>query len=297
MEKVRIEDLKPGMILARTIYGIDGRVLVREQGQITPAILDKLKELGLPAAYIKTGDEEQAITDPVSEATRMDLVKSLSKLDSQVRAGGNVSLSFSKRPLYDLVDEIVNHKNNLIGITDIRLHDDYTYGHSVNVAVIATKMGLLMDYNQLKLADLAVGALFHDIGMTKIPLELLHKKGELSEKEMEVIRTHPEVGYTFLRQNQEVSTVSAHVALQHHERFDGSGYPKGSSGENIHEFARIVAVADVFDSLTTEKIYRRAKTIPEALIIIEGKKGADFDPQMVELFMKVIDIDKIASTY
>jgi HD-GYP domain-containing protein (c-di-GMP phosphodiesterase class II) len=297
MEKIRIEDLKPGMILARTIYGIDGRVLVREQGEITPTILDKLKQLGLPAAYIKTGDENDAINDPVSEATRMDLVKSLSKLDTQVRSGGNVSLSLSKRPLYDLVDEIVNNKNNLIGITDIRLHDDYTYGHSVNVAIIAVKMGLLMDYNQLKLADLAVGALFHDIGMTKIPLEILHKKGELSEKELEVIRTHPEVGYSFLRQNQEVSTVSAHVALQHHERYDGSGYPKGISGDAIHEFARIVAVADVFDSLTTEKIYRRAKSIPESLIFIESKKGTDFDPQIVEVFMKVIDIQKIASTY
>ena len=297
MEKVRIEDLKPGMTLARTIYGIDGRVLVREQNQITQAVLDKLKELGLPAAYIKNSDSEEAITDPVSEATRMDLVKSLAKLDAQLRSGGNVSLASSKRPLYDLVDEIVTSKNNLIAITDIRLHDDYTYGHSVNVAIIAVKMGLLMDYNQLKLADLAVGSLFHDIGMTKIPMEFLNKKRDLTEEEMKVIRTHPETGYAFLRQNQEVSTVSAHVALQHHERYDGSGYPKGIAGDAIHEFARIVAVADVFDSLTTERIYRRAKTIPEALIIIEGKKGTDFDPQIVETFMKVIDIEKIASTY
>ena len=297
MEKIRIEDLKPGMILARTIYGIDGRVLMREQNQITPAILDKLKELGLPAAYIKTSDEDLIINDPVSETTRMDLVKSLSKLDTQLRAGGNVSLASSKRPLYDLVDEIVTTKHNLIGITDIRLHDDYTYGHSVNVAIIAVKIGLLMEYNQLKLADLAVGSLFHDIGMTKIPLELLHKKGELNEAELKIIQTHPEIGYGFLRQNQEVSTVSAHVALQHHERFNGSGYPRGMVGDAIHEFARIVAVADVFDSLTTEKIYRRAKTIPEALIIIEGKKGTDFDPQMVDLLMKVIDIEKIPSTY
>ncbi len=297
MEKVRIEDLKPGMILAKTIYGIDGRVLIREQNQITSVILEKLKELGLPAAYIKTGNDDPVIPDPVSEATRIDLVKSLSKLDSQVRAGGNISLASSKRPLYDLVDEIVNNKNNLIGMTDIRLHDDYTFGHSVNVAIIAVKMGLLLDYNQLKLADLAVGSLFHDIGMTKIALEILNKKGELTTEELKLIQTHPEVGYGILRQNQDVSTVSAHVALQHHERYNGRGYPRGIAGDAIHEFARIVAVADMFDSLTTEKIYRHAKTIPEALIIIEGKKGTDFEPQMVELFMKVIDIEKIASTY
>jgi HD-GYP domain-containing protein (c-di-GMP phosphodiesterase class II) len=297
MEKVRIEALKPGMILAKTIYGIDGRVLVRDRVQITPVILEKLKELGLPAAYIKTGADDPVIADPVSEATRMDLVKSLSKLDTQVRAGGNISLASSKRPLYDLVDEIVNNKNNLIGMTDIRLHDDYTFGHSVNVAIITVKIGLLLDYNQLKLADLAVGSLFHDIGMTKIALEILNKQKELTGEELKIIQTHPEIGYNILRQNQDVSTVSAHVALQHHERYNGTGYPRGITGDTIHEFARIVAVADTFDSLTTERIFRHAKTIPEALIIIEGKKGTDFDPQMVELFMKVIDIDKIASTY
>ncbi len=297
MEKVRIEELKPGMILAKTIYGIDGRVLVREQAQITSIILEKLRELGLPAAYIKTDDDEQIKPDPVSETTRMDLIRSLSKLEAQVRSGGNVSFASSKRPLYDLVDEIVTNKNNLIGMTDIRLHDDYTFGHSTNVAVIAVKMGVLLDYNQLKLAELAVGALYHDIGMTKIPLEILNKKDELTAGELKLIQAHPETGYTMLRQNQDVSTVSAHVALQHHERFNGSGYPRGIVGDAIHEFARIVAVADTFDSLTTEKIYRHAKTIPEALLLIESKKGTDFDPAMVELFMKVIDIDKIASTY
>jgi putative nucleotidyltransferase with HDIG domain len=288
MEKVRIEDIKPGMILARTIYGTDGRILIRDNAEISSSILQKLKEMGLPAAYIKTSENEEQIVDIVSEATRTDLVRSLSKLDAQVRSGGEVNLISSKRSLYDLVDEIVCNQKNLVGLNDIRFHNDYTYGHSVNVTIIAVKIGLQMGYNQLKLADLAVGALFHDIGMIKVPLEILDKQGNLSDSELKLIYSHPELGYNMLRQNHDVSTVSAHVAYQHHERYNGSGYPRGMVGDTIHEFARIVAVADVYDALTTEKIYRPAKLTWEALQIIDNQKSVDFDPQVVDIFMKVI---------
>lgn len=275
MEKVRIEDLKPGMVLARTIYGTDGRILVKESAEISASILEKLRKMGLPAAYIRKTDDSES-PDLVSDATRMDLIRSLSKIDTEVRTGGDPNLGSSKIPLYDLVDEIVRNQRILLGMTDIRLHNDYTYGHSVHVAIIATKIGLQMGYNQLKLADLAVGALFHDIGMTKIPLEILEKTDNLNEEELKLIRTHPEIGYNMLRQNQDISNVSAHVAYQHHERYNGSGYPRGMAGDAIHEFARIVAIADVYDSMTTEKIYRPAKPVLEAISFIDSKKRNRF---------------------
>lgn len=289
MEKVRIEDLKPGMILARTIYGTDGRILVKEKAEISASILEKLRKLGLPAAYIRKPDDPDR-PDLVSDETRMDLVRSLSKIDTEVRAGGDLKLGASKIPLYDLVDEIVRNQKVLLGMTDIRLHNDYTYGHSVHVAIIAVKIGLQMGYNQLKLADLAVGALFHDIGMTKIPLAILEKTDDLTEEEMKLIQTHAEVGYNMLRQSQDISNVAAHVAYQHHERYNGSGYPRGMAGDAIHEFARIVAIADVYDSMTTEKIYRPAKPVMEAMNYIDTRKGIDFDPKIVDIFEQVVAV-------
>jgi HD-GYP domain-containing protein (c-di-GMP phosphodiesterase class II) len=168
-----------------------------------------------------------------------------------VRSGQNANLLASKQPLYDMVDEIVCNHKNLIGLTDIRLRKDYIYGHSVNVCIIAVKIAVNMGYNQLKLADLAVGALFHDLGMTKIPLEILEKTSELTDAELKLIQKHPEDGYNLLKQNPSISASSAHVAFQHHERYNGTGYPRGMAGEAIHEFARITAVADVYDSMTT----------------------------------------------
>jgi HD-GYP domain-containing protein (c-di-GMP phosphodiesterase class II) len=287
MKKVRIEDLKAGMKLARTIYSPEGLILVRECTAITDHIITKLRQLGLPAAYISTTDGE-IIPEPVSELTRVDLIRSLSKLDNAVRSGQSANLLASKQPLYDLVDEIVCNHRNLIGITDIRLRKDYIYGHSVNVSIIAIKIAIHMGYNQLKLADLAVGTLFHDFGMTKIPLELLDKMGGLTDAELKLIQTHPEEGYNLLRQNQSISASSAHVAFQHHERYNGTGYPRRMAGEAIHEFARITAVADVYDSMTTERLYRHAKSQMETMDFIRANRGIEFDPIVVDMMEKII---------
>ncbi len=287
MDKVRIDDLRPGMKLARTLYSPEGLILVRENTDLTEQIIKKLKLLGMPAAYI-IGKAENIIPEPVSEATRVDLIKSLSKLDADVRSGKNANLLASKQPLYALVDEIVCNPKNLIGITDIRLRKDYIYGHSVNVSIIAVKIGLNMGYNQLRLAELAVGALFHDIGMTKVPIEILDKIGGLTDPELKLIHAHPEEGYNILKQNQNISASSAHAAYQHHERYNGTGYPRGMAGDSIHEFARIIAVADVYDSMTTERLYRHAKTSIEAFNFIKTNKGIDFDPTVVEIFEKTL---------
>jgi HD-GYP domain-containing protein (c-di-GMP phosphodiesterase class II) len=287
MDKVRIENLKSGMKLAKTIYSPEGLILVRESTVITDHIVAKLRQLGLPAAYISTTSDEK-IPEPVSEMTRVDLIRTLSKLDSEVRSGQNANLLASKEPLYDLVDEIVCNHKSLLGLTDIRLRKDYIYGHSVNVCIIAVKIAIHMGYNQLKLADLAVGALFHDLGMTKVPIEILDKIGGLTDPELKLIHAHPEEGYNLLKQNQSIAASSAHVAYQHHERYNGTGYPRGMSGEAIHEFARITAIADVYDSMTTERLYRHAKTPVEAMNFIHENRGIEFDPNIVDIMDKII---------
>lgn len=287
MEKVRIENLKSGMKLAKTIYSPEGLILVRADTAITDHIISKLRQLGLPAAYIGTSNEEK-IPEPVSETTRVDLIRSLSKLDSEVRSGQNANLLASKGPLFDLVDEIITNHKSLIGMTDIRLRKDYIYGHSVNVCIIAVKIAIHMGYNQLKLADLAVGALFHDLGMTKIPIEILDKIGGLTDPELKLVHTHPEEGYNLLKQNQSIAASSSHVAYQHHERFNGTGYPRGMAGEAIHEFARITAIADVYDSMTTERLYRHAKSPAEAMNYIHQNRGIEFDPNIVDIMDKIV---------
>lgn len=288
MQKIRIEKLSPGMVLARSIYATDGRMLVREKTKLSESLLERLKTLGLPAAYIQTMVQSEA-DEVVSEITRVDLIKSLSKLEKTARFGKKLDLLQSKQPLFALIDEVNRNRSQpLTDFPDIRLRDDYLYGHSVNVCVIAVKLGLKLGYNSLKLAELAVGTLFHDLGMTQIPLNILNKTTPLSEEEIERIKTHPETGYKLLKSNFGVSNVAAHIAYQHHERYDGNGYPRRLTGRKIHEFARIAAIADVFDSMTTEKLYRPAQSFQETVTYITSKSGTEFDPELVEILLKII---------
>lgn len=289
MEKIRIENVKPGMILARSIYSLDGRILVREKTEVSSAVLNRLKEMRLPSVYIETAtdgnlDDHKLISDD----THMDLLRQLYKLDTEFRSGKNVSLFSLRQPLSTMIDEIVGSSKNLPALINIRFHNDYTYSHSVNVGMVAAKIGLQMGYEQNKLVELAVGALLHDIGMTRISLDLLTRIGGLTEAEMVQIQMHAKNGFDLLKSNHEIPGASAHVAHQHHERWNGSGYPRGLKGPEMHEYARITAVADVFDAMTTEKLYRYAKTVPETLEYIKSKKGEEFDPTVVDALDQIV---------
>jgi HD-GYP domain-containing protein (c-di-GMP phosphodiesterase class II) len=277
------------MIVAKSIYSVDGRVLVREKATLNDGLIEKLKDMGLPAAYIKTVAGHK-VNELVSEITRIDLIRSLSKLEASIRTGKKLDLLESRKTLMPLMDEIVRSRNALVpDFSDIRMHNDYIYGHSVNVCVLAVKTGIKMGYNKGRLGELAIGTLLHDIGMTKVPVAVLDKTTELTPEEVEIIRKHPETGYRMINSIFGISAISSCVAFQHHERYNGTGYPRGISGSSIHEFARIVAIADVFDSLTTEKVYRHAYSSKEALDHIVSRVGTEFDPEMVKVFVEIIE--------
>lgn len=290
MEKVKIEYLEPGSILAKSIYTADGKILIRQKTEVSASMISKLKELRLPSAYIQRSAADREIKDLVSDLTRSDLHQSLSKLDSEIRSGSGMNFGFCRQPLIALIDEVISNRKNLLGLTDIRLYNDYTYGHSVHVCIIAVKIALEMGYNQSELTDLAVGALFHDIGMTKMPYDILRRIGHLTKEEVKVIQSHPVTGHQMLLYDQDISETSARVALEHHEHFNGGGYPHGISGPEIHEFSRIITVADVYDAMTTDKVYRPARSSSEAVNYLKSQKGVGYDPEVVNVFEKTVTL-------
>jgi putative nucleotidyltransferase with HDIG domain len=141
-----------------------------------------------------------------------------------------------------------------------------TYTHSVNVCAISLALAQKMGIRDIKdLNHLGTGALLHDIGKSKISLKILDKKGSLNESEMEIIRRHPQYGFELIINSEIIPYESHYPILQHHEREDGSGYPHNLISENIHKFSKIVAIADVFDAMTTRRSYRGAKDAYPAL--------------------------------
>ncbi|NLL51521.1 MAG: HD-GYP domain-containing protein, partial [Peptococcaceae bacterium] len=156
--------------------------------------------------------------------------------------------------------------------------------------VLALILGLGKGYSHAKLLELGMGVIMHDVGKVSLPKEILNKPGRLSTEELEEVKQHPFLGYDVIRKNHDFSINSAHVALQHHERWTGGGYPRGLKGKEIHEFGRITAVADVYDALISKRPYRQAQEPYQAYEYIYSQAGHHFDPDVVRIFTKRIAV-------
>lgn len=169
----------------------------------------------------------------------------------------------------------------------VERRDPYTTGHSLGVAELSRKIGEKMGLSEKELMGLYISGLLHDIGKSTIPLEILVKPGRLNELEMKLIRLHAQAGYEILKDIAFPWPVAL-VALQHHERLDGSGYPQGLKGYEIIREAKIVAVADIVDAMTHDRPYRPGYGIEKAKEELKENKGKKYDPEVVEACLLVL---------
>ncbi|MCR4442505.1 MAG: HD domain-containing phosphohydrolase [Peptococcaceae bacterium] len=169
----------------------------------------------------------------------------------------------------------------------IESRDNYTGSHSMRVCNIATTIGRKMNLSSEVIRDISISAILHDIGKIGIPEAILQKPGKLSDDEFEIIKMHPVIGYNALKNIKFLSNVAEYI-LYHHERYDGKGYPYGKQGNEIPLASRILCVADVYEALISERVYRQAVTHKEAIDIIYKEKGKMFDPLIVDVFVGII---------
>lgn len=173
-------------------------------------------------------------------------------------------------------------------LTQITNKDYYTYSHSVNVGLycmtygVKTKMGL----NDTR--DLGIGGMFHDIGKSKIPAEIINKDGSLTEEEFELIKKHPVYGEGILKEMDCYQDRVIDMVRDHHERYEGNGYPNGSKGDDVTLFARICKIMDVYDALTTRRSYKKAMIPIEALVLMKREMSGHFDPKLVDNFIQLM---------
>ncbi|MDR3588678.1 MAG: HD-GYP domain-containing protein [Negativicutes bacterium] len=163
--------------------------------------------------------------------------------------------------------------------------------HSWNVKSIAVNLAHNLDLSAEVSQELSTAALLHDIGKLIIPRRILHKPGKLTEAEFEIIKEHSPNGFHFLKAISQLEHI-AEAVLYHHEKFDGSGYPEGRAGEDIPLISRILTIADVYEATTADRVYRKAMTREMALAILYDGRGTQFDPSMVDIFLKnIVDDD------
>lgn len=290
MRKISISKVFPGMITARTVYSSSGHVLLSKGMSLNPMFIRRLKELGIPAIYIQEGylGDRTEVEDVVSEKTRVETQQTVRRIFTEINRNKRVDIGAAKAAVNNIVDELLRNRRVVLNLTDIRSYDDYIFGHCVNVCILSVMTAITLEYNELQLRDLGVGAILHDIGKLLVSKDILNKPGKLAPAEMDKVKEHSKCGFDILREQQELSLLAAHIAFQHHEKVDGTGYPRGLKGGEIHEFSRLAAVADVYDALTADRVYRKAYMPHEALKIINEGSGTHFDSEVVRAFMEKV---------
>ncbi len=168
----------------------------------------------------------------------------------------------------------------------LELRDKETVGHSRRVTELAEELAEALDLSEKERQDVRFGALLHDIGKMAIPDEILNKPGKLTPEERKIIETHPQEGFNLLEHISYLA-YAAQISLHHHEKWDGSGYPDGLAGEEIPYLARLFAIVDVWDAITSERSYSNAWPIPMARAYLKDEKGVSFDPEIVDVFLRM----------
>jgi len=188
-----------------------------------------------------------------------------------------------------IIDEISAKIDQVESIQQLRIIDEYTFSHGVNVSSICSALALKFDFNEKDIKDLTLAAFLHDIGKTKIPVEILNKPKPLIPTEFDIMKQHTKYGYDIIKNHMGLPERIALVALEHQEKYNGSGYPKGLKGKEISLFSQITAIADVYDALVSQRVYKEPMTSAEAIkvMIAEGSKA--FNPFVLYKFIYLVN--------
>ncbi|MCX7667453.1 MAG: HD-GYP domain-containing protein [Atribacterota bacterium] len=289
MIKVRVQDLKPGMIVGYPLLRDDGVVLLREGVTLTNRLIIRIKEAGFEYIYVRDRRfRDVDIEETISYDVRRQALLTLNDSFSSIVKGKQTSLEPIRKLVDEIIDEVLSSRRSVVSLVQLRQHDDAVFSHSVNVSALSVFLGKFLGLSRQQLRMLALGSLMHDLGKVKVPLEILNKPGRLLPGEWEVMRNHPLWSVELMTGRAPEEVVSITVALQHHERLDGSGYPYGLLENDIHFLSRICACSDVYDALTVDRPYRQRFSYAEALEYLMGNAGKLFDLQVVTAMVRHI---------
>lgn len=289
MRKIGILNCEPGMILGKAIF-YNGTAILLEAGAIlTVSYLDRLKELGITEIYVED-DISSGLTihDVVKEETRLEAIEFVKNTMDNYSPLNMLDSEEIIAVVHKILDDILTLDEIIVNLMDIKTCDIYTFSHCVNVCVLSIITGVKLNLTEPELLELGIGALMHDIGKVMIPPEILKKKSALTEYEYHIIKQHSIYGYNILKTLPLISEASARVALDHHERYDGKGYPNGLMNEHIHIYSRIVAVTDIFDALTSDRIYRDKISTNQAIEYLTMIAAPTLDLMVLNCFVQIV---------
>jgi len=283
---VRTRSVKEGMKIDQAIIDRMGRILIARGAVLNDYLIDSLLKLGITSIYIREGEEDpedieiSPLAQSVIEKVRVDdhaKVKLSESVKQRVAQG--IQYLYNNTESQDFTDTTNNIANDLmraisdndaiaVDIGALKISDEYTFKHSVDVATMSMIVAKQHGLKENQIFEIGVAGLLHDLGKSKIPNEILNKPARLTEEEFEVMKQHSVYGYKILKEKDSVSNQVLLGVLQHHEKVNGAGYPMGVSDKQMHPFAKILSVVDIYDALVTARPYKKAFSQRDAVEMI-----------------------------
>ncbi|WP_371373993.1 HD-GYP domain-containing protein [Sporomusa aerivorans] len=269
-------DLRTGMVIAQPVFSESGQILLEQGVVLTCENIKSLQNWHVATVWIKRAELPARLNRPFINTYKetLDLVAATF---TKVQKFKEVPIAECKELAENYIELMIDIEGVLDSLYRVKTHHAYTFSHSLNVSILTGLLGKWMGFKGSQLKNLILSGLLHDIGKAFIPQKILDKPGPLSVEEMEIVKTHTMQGYNLLSDCTEIPEAVKLGVLQHHERENGSGYPLGLKGGDVHIFAKFVAVADVYDAMTTERVYR--KKLPPFVAINQmlGSMGNQLD--------------------
>lgn len=300
MKSARVGETILGNRIMEPVFSDQGNLLLKQGVLIDNKVLEKLKGHNVDFVYIVDtltyGIETKSIIEEEKIRAAVTAVKHIfSDVMDTERMGIKTSipkehLDFVNDIIDELISELENAEDILYTVVDLIGADSYTYRHSVHVAILSIITSKALNYSRKDIRNIALGALLHDIGKVRVDLDLILKPGKLTFFEREQVQQHAEFGYELLEAVEELPYSTKQIIRFHHEKLDGSGYPLGLRGIEIPEYVRIVTICDMFDAMTTDRVYRKKMPIYRALDILMAEAIYKVDPKIYTVMMRNIAV-------
>lgn len=313
--KISTSDLRPGMYVVDTkadwqnepyLYPNEG--LLGSMDDITTILMHGYKEVYYDPEQSSIKVEEKItlpeensfnvsppsvpLTEemPIAEKAYNDCVDHVRNFMQNVKADGKVDLGQAEPLVNTIISSLNRNMDALTSLAKVKKYDAYTFEHCVNVSIYATAFGRFLGLDEQKLHLLGMAGIFHDAGKMLVPQEILNAPRRLSPEEFAIMKSHVQLGLDCLERSTSMSDAVFAGVGQHHEKFNGAGYPNGISGDQISPFGRIMSVVDIFDALTAKRIYKDPMPCTKALSIMYGMHGEAWEEGVVERFIKMLGI-------
>lgn len=283
--------------MAGTVYNHNGLVLLSAGIRLTSPYIKRLGDLGVRSVDVQLAQfANLRPREVLPPQLRAQAASTLRRVLAEARKTGRPEVGPIIPYVDRIIDQVLRHQEVMIGLTDIRAHDAYTHAHSVNVCVLSTLIGRSLGYGRSSLLLLGIGSILHDLGKIFVDPAILTQRSPLTWEQFRQVQEHAELGYQAMRTHTSIPNSAAITALQHHERLDGSGYPQGVDAAQLGVFSRIVAVADVYDAISSDRPYRSALAPLDCIRLLGQEERGRLWPEAVDALLARIAPFPEAST-